>query len=225
MVVHTPLLYRVWEMSQLPRPKNVREEDGFTLMEVLVALTILTIGLMSIALLMANVYKSTVRSRYMALASMLASEKLEDLSSYALSDPRAHLAGGSLGALPAGDVGPVSATWNSTTLSVDYYDTVTLNNSSGGMNETFEILNGSAVQYVTQSFTANGELNWDSTDGPPYYPSKPTSTAPTGETFNRQWLIQSNTPVTGLTTITVLVTLMDNTVSPPVTFQLSMVRP
>jgi len=44
-------------MSQLLRPKNADVEAGFTLMEVMVALVILTIGMMSIALLMANVYK------------------------------------------------------------------------------------------------------------------------------------------------------------------------
>jgi prepilin-type N-terminal cleavage/methylation domain-containing protein len=210
-------------MSRLPLFRKTDLQAGFTLMEVMVALTILTIGLMSIAVLMANVYKGTVRSRYMALASMLASEKLEDLSSFALSDPRAHLAGGSL----TTNLGPISATWNAATLSVDYYDTVTFDNSTGGMNETFEILaaNGTTTDFVTQTFTADGKLHWDSTDGPPYYPSAPSTTAPTGVTFNRKWQIQSNTPATGLTTITVLVTLMDSTFSPPVTFQMSTVRP
>jgi len=47
---------------------------GFSLMEVMIALVVLTIGLMSIALLMTNVYKSTVRSRYMSLAATFASE-------------------------------------------------------------------------------------------------------------------------------------------------------
>lgn len=59
----------------------------------MVAIGVLTVGLMSIAALMANVYKNTVRSRYMSSAARLASEKLEDLTSYGLSDPRAHLAG------------------------------------------------------------------------------------------------------------------------------------
>ena len=205
-------------MSQLLRPKNADVEAGFTLMEVMVALVILTIGMMSIAVLMANVYKGTVRSRYMSLAATMASEKLEDLSSFALSDPRAHLAGGSL----TSNVGPVSQTWNSSTVAVDYYDTVTLDNTSGAMNETYEILNGANVQYVTQSFTADGIWHWDTTSG---YPSTPTSTVPTGITFNRRWVIQANTPVTGVTMITVLVTLMDNYITPPVTFQMSTVRP
>jgi prepilin-type N-terminal cleavage/methylation domain-containing protein len=200
-------------------------EAGFTLMECMVALTILTIGMMSIALLMANVYQGTVRSRYMSLASMLASEKLEDLCSYSLSDPRAHLAGGVLASSMAGVQAPASATWNASTITVDYYDTVTFSNSSGAMNETFEILSGTTTNYVTQTFTADGLLHWDSTDGPPYYPSKPTTTAPSGETYLRTWQIQANTPVTGLTTITVLVTLMDDSVKPYVSFQMATVRP
>jgi len=202
---------------------------GFSLMEVMIALVVLTIGLMSIALLMTNVYKSTVRSRYMSLAATFASEKLEDLNSYSLSDPRAHLAGGSIawslnatGQIVPTNVGPVSATVSGNTFSVDYYDTVTLNNSTGAMNETYEILSGATVKYVTQSFTADGIWHWDSTDG---YPSVPTTTVPTGITFNRQWQIEANTPVTGLTRITVLVLLMDNTVQPPVTFQMTTVRP
>ena len=216
-------------MSQSHRPRNADLEVGFTLMEVLVALTVLTIGLMAIALLMANVYKNTVRSRYMALASMLASEKLEDLSSYALSDPRAHLAGGVLTSSLASVQAPSGATWNSSTVTVDYYDTVTFNakvgSTSGGMNETYEVLNGATVKYVTQSFTPDGLLHWDSVDGPPYYPSSLSTTLPTGETYLRTWQIQANTPSAGLTTITVLVSMIDQTIYPPVTFQMSTVRP
>jgi hypothetical protein len=52
-------------------------------------------------------------------------------------------------------------------------------------------------------------------------------------TFHRRWIIEANTPVAGDSSIclpgtrrvTVLVTLMDLTVQPPVTFQMSMVRP
>lgn len=220
-------------MSQLHRPDNTHAQAGFTLMEVMIALVVLTIGMMSIGLLMANVYKSSLRSRYMSLAATFASEKLEDLNSYSLSDPRAHLAGGSItwslnsaGQIVPTNIGPVSATVSGNTFSVDYYDTVTMNNSStgsnGALNETYEILNGSTVEYVTQTFTADGIWHWDTTDG---YPSVPTTTPPTGITFNRQWLIEANTPAAGLTRITVLVLLMDNTVQPPVTFQMTTVRP
>jgi prepilin-type N-terminal cleavage/methylation domain-containing protein len=205
-------------MSQLHLPKNADVQAGFTLVEVMVALVVLTIGMMSMALLMGNVYKSTVRSRYMSLAATFASEKLEDLNSYSLSDPRAHLAGGSL----TSNLGPVSNSVNGNTFAVDYYDSVTLNNATGAMNETYEILSGATTQYVTQSFTADGIWHWDSTDG---YPSVPTTVTPSGITFNRRWVIEANTPTAGLTRVTVLVTLLDATVQPPVTFQMTMVRP
>jgi len=188
------------------------------MVEVLVAMSIMAVGLMSIALLMAYVYQGTVRSRYVALAEMYASEKLEDLNSYSLLDPRAHLAGGSL----TSNVGPISATVNGNTFAVDYYDTVTLNNATGSMNETYEILNGATVEYVTQTFTPDGLWHWDSTDG---YPSVPTTTQPTGITYTRRWVIESNTPVAGTTRITVLVTLDDSYLKPPVTFQMTTVRP
>jgi len=222
--------------------KNAGGEAGFTLMEVMVALVVLTIGLMSIALLMATVYKQAVRSRYASVASMLASEKLEDLSSFGASDPRAHLAGGVLTSA-IGSVGaPVSASWNSSTVTVDYYDTVTISNTGtaacgtsvtgsggaaiGAMNETFEVLSGSTAEYVSQCFTADGLLHWYSGgSGPYYYPSQLSTTAPTGETYLRTWQIQSNTPVSSLTTITVLVSLIDTTMNPPVSFQMSTVRP
>jgi prepilin-type N-terminal cleavage/methylation domain-containing protein len=224
-------------MSQLHRPNNSHGNAGFTLMEVMVAITILTVGLLSVALMMANVYKTSVRSRYMSLASLLASEKLEDLCSYGLGDPRAHLTGGLLTSDPTQVLAPVSAPWNSSQVTVVYYDTVTFNNnggtsSVGAMNESFEILNQSGTTYyVTQSFTADGLLHWYSAgsfvgiDGNPhYYPSNPTTTAPTGETFLRTWQIQQNTPA-GLTTITVEVALIDSSFSPPVTFQMTTVRP
>jgi len=233
-------------MSQSPQltrtrvRKNTGGEAGFTLIEVMVALVVLTIGLMSIALLMATVYKQAVRSRYASVAAMLASEKLEDLSSFGLSDPRAHLAGGVLTGSISSVGAPVSASWNSSTVTVDYYDTVTISTTGtaacgssvsgsgtaiGAMNETFEVLSGSTTEYISQCFTADGLLHWYSGGAAPYYPSQASTTAPTGETFLRTWQIQSNTPVTGLTTITVLVSLIDVTMNPPVSFQVSTVRP
>jgi hypothetical protein len=44
-------------------------------------------------------------------------------------------------------------------------------------------------------------------------------------TFSRRWVIEQDQPVAGVRRITVLVTLMDRTVQPPLTFQMSMVRP
>ena len=43
--------------------------------------------------------------------------------------------------------------------------------------------------------------------------------------FKRRWIIEMDQPVTGVRRITVLVTLENQQVQPPVTFQMSMVRP
>ena len=66
-------------MCKLPARSGGMEPEGFTLLEVLVSLTVLAIGLMASSLLMTNSYKYSVRSRYMSEAAQLASEKLEDL--------------------------------------------------------------------------------------------------------------------------------------------------
>jgi Tfp pilus assembly protein PilV len=190
-------------------------------MEVMVALTILTIGLMAGALLMANVYKSTARSRYMAMAAALATEKLEDLSRFPNSDPRGSNPGGSLD--PNNPQAAQTVTWNSVTYVVPYYDTVTYNNSNGAMAETYQVLYSGATNFTTQQFTADGLWHWDTTSG---YPSTPSSTAPTGGlTFKRLWKIDADTPVTGNVLVTVKVVLVQDASEFPVVYQMSMVRP
>jgi prepilin-type N-terminal cleavage/methylation domain-containing protein len=108
---------------------------------------------------------------------------------------------------------------------VDYSDSVyiTATDSSSGssspngtLQETYQTQGGSSPQYTTLTFSPAG--------GIPVI-SNPASAPPSGETFDRRWLIEQNEPVSGVRRITVLVTLMDQTVQPTVTFQMSMVRP
>jgi type IV pilus modification protein PilV len=195
-------------------PKRTMAAGGFTLLEVMVALVILTVGLMGMALLMANMYKNTVRSRYMSMAAVLASEKLEELNSYSHTDPHVCDANGTAGSLTV-DTPPAVAACASG-IQVSYYDTVTLANaSSGAVSETYYTWDGTQYQYVTQDFQADGQ----------YRLPESVSAPPPGATFGRRWVVQPNTPVTGVRMVTVLVTLLDQTVQPPVTFQMSMVRP
>jgi hypothetical protein len=42
--------------------------------------------------------------------------------------------------------------------------------------------------------------------------------------FERQWIIELNQPVAGVRRVTVRVTLLNQSVQPPVTFQMSTVR-
>jgi type IV pilus assembly protein PilV len=66
------------EMSKSHR--KTRKEDGFALVEVMIAILILAIGLLGLAALMAQLTGTTGTSRYMGTEVMLASEKLEDLN-------------------------------------------------------------------------------------------------------------------------------------------------
>ena len=169
---------------------------GFTLLEVLVAISILVFGMMALALLLARMYSTTTRSHFMNLAATFASEKLEDLEHYQPGDSNI-AAGGSL-----------------TSLATDYNDVVGLSLSNGTYDEV-EMKGASSYDVFT--LYANG-----STPSSQNVASFNTST---GMTFRRQWLIETNTPANGVSRLTVLVTLLDQTVQPPVTFQISAVRP
>ena len=58
--------------------------------------------------------------------------------------------------------------------------------------------------------------------------SAATATGPSTDgqiAFKRRWIVEQNVPVTGVRRVTVLVTLENTMLHPPVTFQMSMVRP
>lgn len=221
-------------MWKRPVLRRTTDEEGFTLLEVLVAIIVLAIGLLSAALLMSQNYQSSVRSRYMAEAAQLASEKLEDLGRYPQVDEHVTVPSGANTCGMSGsncegsltqDLAPQSITVGSSTYTVNYYDSVFVsatNNSgangttaNGSFQETYQTAGGSNPQYATLTFSPNGLI-----------PTVTTSTtAPTqGETFDRRWVIEQNEPITGVRRVTVLVTSMDATISPTVTFQMSMVR-
>src|ERR1700690_656647 len=107
------------ETSQLTRGSR---KSGFSLVEILVAITILSVGLSALAGLVAQSLGGTERARYMALATTLASEKLEDLNHWRTVDPHV-VTGGSLTTDTA--VGPLN-----------YYDDIDLSNTSGQVSET-----------------------------------------------------------------------------------------
>lgn len=218
-------------MFQLARPRCRDLDEGFSLLEVVVATTVLSIGLMSAALLMGNVSKYSVRSRYVALAAQLASEELEDLnrwpSSAAFVDPHITVPAGSnscgiagetcTGSLTA-DFGPQTITVSGIPTTVSYFDSVCLSTQNGVMSETYEMpcLGPPTGNYVTVAFQPNGQT--PQTTCSPNPPS-------VGMTFDRRWVIEQDQPVPGVRRITVLVTLVDLSIQPPVTFQMSMVRP
>jgi len=195
-----------------------KRQHGFTLIETLAAIFVLTIGLVGLAVLMSNMMTGGARSRYMSEAAMLASEKLEDLERYPAADPDVAVTSGATAGSLTSDV-TASVTSNGTTDSVDYFDTIQLSSTGGTISET------------TSGKDASGNTNYTTVDHSPDG-SVASSTSsilptPTADTlaFKRRWTIEKDSPVAGVRRITVLVTLTNPVVVKSVTFQMSMVRP
>jgi prepilin-type N-terminal cleavage/methylation domain-containing protein len=191
---------------------------GFTMVELVVASFILLIGLVAVAGVVGSTLGNTERSEYMTQAATLATEKLEDLNRYPSSDPSVAVAGGSsVGSLTSDVLQEVTA--NGVTEPVNYYDEVFFSPSQGALVETDSSLDASGnTQYSTISYTPDGHVNT----------SAPTASAPSSAgsiAFKRRWIVEMDQPVTGVRRVTVLVTLENQQVRPPVTFQMSMVRP
>jgi hypothetical protein len=204
----------------------------------MIATTILVIGLSAMAALAAIMLTRGRQSRYISIAETLASEKLEDLSRYDLVSQAICLPTGatSEGSLSS----PVTANITcpgGTASVVSYYDMVSVdfivsgdcgNAGNGCFAET--IYNGNTSVYQTYYHSPDGVIPGGTTTQPGY--PWQSSTAPNNTTFQRTWLVEANPPVgtSGLTTVsatrrvTVLVTLTDLSVKPPVSVQMSVVR-
>ena len=201
-------------------------DGGFTLMEVMLAIVILTVGLMAASTLATNVMRGGIQSKYMSLAATLASEKLEDLNRFAANDPPVCVptGGTTVGSLTT-NVLQTTTCPTGTSSSVNYDDDVSISlgntggncpgSTSGCFAETVSSLSGGSTVYTTTYHTPDGQVVTPS----------PSSTPASNTTFHRRWIIEANQPVSGTRRVTVLVTLMDQSVQPPVTFQMSMVRP
>jgi type IV pilus modification protein PilV len=198
-------------------------EDGFTLMEVLVSILILSIGLLSVAALIGSTMNSGTNARYMSMANMLASEKLDMLNKWPSTDGNV--------TCPSGSCGTLTGSATCGVVNDQYCDTVVMSESSGADYETqTQMVSGSPVT-TTIVQTSSGCVSTPAACGV----ANPTG----GSTFTRRWLITTPVSVTsaggtvtsvgtaasGPRRITVVVTLNDQTVQPPVTFQMSMVRP
>jgi type II secretory pathway pseudopilin PulG len=194
-------------MAQYRSPQLLHKRQrsrGFTLVEILVATVVLIVGLVAVAGLLGSTLGGTARSGYMNQAATLATEKLEDLNRYPAVDPTVG-AGGSL----TSDV--VSAG------GVPYYDEVFFSPSQGAMEETVGFVNGGTTQYQTISYAPTGIITTTAA----------TATGPSAAgqiAYKRRWIIEQDQPVTGVLRITVLVTLENGFVQPPVTFQMSTVH-
>lgn len=76
------------DMVLKSRQKTGRADAGMTLIEVLVAATILGLALLALAPMFTNAVRSNASANQLTNANTLAREKLEELSGYLRSDPR-----------------------------------------------------------------------------------------------------------------------------------------
>lgn len=191
---------------------------GFTLIETLVAMFILSVGLVTLGSLAAQTLSGTTRTHYAALAADLASEKLEDLGRWPTFDPNIYAAAGTtVGSLSSDQSANVTSGGIPTEL-VNYYDDVEISDSQGAISETVSHVSGGVTTYNTTSHNPDGTITTST--------SVSATTADVGAfSFHRRWTIEMDQPVTGLRRITVLVTLENGFVQPPVTVQMTMVRP
>jgi prepilin-type N-terminal cleavage/methylation domain-containing protein len=195
-----------------------RRQRGFTLIETLAAIIVLSIGLVGMAVLMSNMMTGGARSRYMSEAAMLASEKLEDLERYPAADPNVAVTSGTSAGSLSSDVS-ASVTSNGSTDNVDYFDTIQLSAAGGSISETASGKDASGnTNYTTITHAPTGEIT---------SAISTTLPAPAADTlaFERRWTIEKDQPVGGVRRITVLVTLTNPVLVKSVTFQMSMVRP
>jgi prepilin-type N-terminal cleavage/methylation domain-containing protein len=186
---------------------------GFTMIEMMAAIVVLTIGLFGMALLMSNMMTGGARSRYMSNAAMLASEELENLQRYSATAPEVAVTSGSTAGSLTADT-TASVTSGGSTANVDYFDTVQISATGGAVAETYS----TGATYNTIRHSPDGTVTSVSSSTPP---------ATTADTliYNRRWIIEKDAPVVGVRRVTVLVSLTTPGVTKAVNFQMSTVRP
>ncbi len=195
-----------------------RNESGFTLIEVMVAIAVLMIGLLGVAAMITSTATFGTRAKYMSTANILASEKLDSLNKFPTSDPNVACVT-TCGAL----AGP--AVCAATDI---YCDQVTVNEAGNADYETqTQVVNGANVT-TTIVHTSAGCVGTPANCGV----AAPTAA---GSTYTRRWLITASPTlnevgggsitIAGARRITVIVTLNNQPTSGTVAFQMSMVRP
>ena len=199
---------------------NATARKGFSLLEVVVSIGVLSIGLTSMAFLVAQAIRGTDRSKYMSLATTLASEKLEDLNRWPENDPHIVVpAGTTAGSLNSDLV--TNVTVGGVTTDVNYFDQLAVSVSGG------------AYSQIVSGLDASGNTVYTRTSHQPDGTVQTVTSASLGSgtwsqgtvIYKRRWLIEKDVPVVGVRRITILVTLEGPFVRPPVSFQMSTVRP
>ena len=188
------------------------------MIEVVIAIAILSIGLLSVALLVTGTLASGTNARYMNIANVLASEKLDTLNRLPSNDPNITCTT-TCGAL----------TGSLTCASGDIYcDQVAVAEISGADYETQTQNVGGTITTTTIVHTSGGCVDTPANCGV-------GTPANSSNTFTRRWMITAAPSIistagttqtaTGAKRVTVVVTLANQSVRNPVNFEMSMVRP
>jgi prepilin-type N-terminal cleavage/methylation domain-containing protein len=222
--------------------KQHRKFGGFSMLEVLIALAVLVIGISAMASLSVTMMARGRSSKYMNVASALASEKIEDLSRWTgsfdptgvdTSDPQICVPSGytSVGSLDQ-DLAPAQISCGSSSESVSYND-----NLSVDVTNASDCPNPADGCFAESIYNAGG---YNTTYHAPDGTITQNNNAPTLTSFHRRWLIEVNPTINGVTVngvrrITVKVYASDPgtaglvTGTPPtagtIFFQMSVVRP
>lgn len=202
---------------------DVDSSRGFTMVEVMVAILVLTIGLVALSSLATATLSGTENARFAGLAANLASEKLEDLNRWPYWDPNVYASSGTTAGSLTSDA-QASVTSQGVTETVNYYDNVYIsdtNSSStvetGAITETVLGLVNGTETYTTLTHNPDGTLHQTQSTSPP-------AAIPNAIGFHRRWVIEMDQPVTGVKRLTVQVTLTNQFIKPPVSYQMSLVR-
>jgi len=205
--------------------RKTNRQSGFTLLEVVIAISVLTFGLLAVAGLMSQLSLNTGASRVSGMEVLLASERLEDLNARGLSDPNI-TPGGSLTA----DGVSQSVTYAGSTVIVPYSDTIDVSTGSDTSS------NGDIIETVVGKDSI-GNADYTITDHSPagqassvlVDPGTPPAATSATMVFHRRWLIEKDLPVVGVYRMTVWVQLepvvgqLSGAMAVP--FQTSMERP
>ena len=192
---------------------NNKSSRGFTMVEVMVAIFVLSVGLMSAAALMARTYRTSIDSKDTGIATMLCNEKMEDLARYPASDPHVQAPGGTAGSL-IGDI-TQNVTVGPSTTPINYFDDVFVVPQAGTFSEIrtgIDPVSG-GPNFTTTTVDPDGNVTTTVATGAPGF--QPT--------FKRRWFIEQDQPIVGLRRITVRVTMPG--APRPVQVQMTMVRP
>lgn len=195
------------------RPKR-NIQRGFTLIEVLAAVFVLAFGLLALAGFLSQMNLSTSETRYLEVATMLASEKLEDLGRIPNVNAAMQNNGGSL-------TSDAAAVTYGTQL-VAYNDQVEVSTDNGSATEIIIGTNAAGTSgYWTISHTNPGIATSIFSTGTPPNPTADMLV------YKRRWTVEVNQPINGVRRLTVLVSLMSpaDIGTRAANFQATMVRP